>query len=199
MAGSNVGRVLTRRPDLRLVRGLAGSALVLNVLLVVSGGAVRLTDSGLGCPTWPRCSAGSLTVTPALGIHGGIEFGNRLLGVVLEIVGIGLLAAVCVARPRMPRSWRWLAAVQALVVPVQAVVGGVLVLTELNPYVRALDFLVSFPPRPHPGEIALRGPRHLPLRVTRSTVYRAIVRAGSRALQYRLYQPNPDRKAGSGL
>jgi len=84
-------------------------------------------------------------VTPALGIHGGIEFGNRLLGVALEIAGIGLLAAVCVARPRMPRSWRWLAAVQALVVPVQAVVGGVLVLTELNPYVRALHFLVSFP------------------------------------------------------
>lgn len=137
--------MLTRRPNLRLVRGLAGSALVLNVLLVVSGGAVRLTDSGLGCPTWPRCSAGSLTVTPALGIHGGIEFGNRLLGVALEIAGIGLLAAVCVARPRMPRAWRWLAAVQALVVPVQAVVGGVLVLTELNPYVRALHFLVSFP------------------------------------------------------
>jgi len=72
MAGSNVGRVLTRRPDLRLVRGLAGSALVLNVLLVVSGGAVRLTDSGLGCPTWPRCSAGSLTVT-RVGWPGGVS------------------------------------------------------------------------------------------------------------------------------
>lgn len=128
-----------------MVRRLAVATVVLNVLLVVSGGAVRLTDSGLGCPTWPRCSAGSLTVTPALGMHGGIEFGNRLLSVLLEIIGVGLLAAVWLARPRLPRSWSWLAGLQALVVPVQAVVGGILVLTDLNPYIRALHFLVSFP------------------------------------------------------
>jgi len=137
--------VFITRAGLRTVRRLAVAAVVLNVLLVVSGGAVRLTDSGLGCPTWPQCSAGSLTVTPALGAHGGIEFGNRLLGVVLEVIGIALVAAVWLVRPRLPRSWQWLAAVQALVVPVQAVVGGILVLTDLNPYVRALHFLVSFP------------------------------------------------------
>lgn len=137
--------VLASRPGLGLVRGLSVAAVTLNVLLVVSGGAVRLTDSGLGCPTWPRCTAGSLGVTPALGIHGGIEFGNRLLSVVLELVGVALLAAVWLCRPRLPQSWRWLAAVQALVVPVQAVVGGILVLTDLNPYVRAVHFLISFP------------------------------------------------------
>lgn len=80
-----------------------------------------------------------------MGVHGGIEFGNRLLGVVLEVVGVLLLIAVLRARPVAPASWRWLAAVQVLVVPAQAAIGGILVLTNLNPYVRTLHFLASFP------------------------------------------------------
>lgn len=128
-----------------LLRRLAATAVILNVLLVVTGGAVRLTGSGLGCPTWPRCTSDSLITTPELGVHGVIEFGNRLLGVGLELVGIALLITVLRLRGRVPASWRWLAAVQALVVPAQAVIGGLLVLSGLNPYLRALHFLVSFP------------------------------------------------------
>jgi len=131
----------TRRQVLRL----AQLALGLQVLLVVSGTAVRVTGSGLGCPTWPRCSGGSLTSTPALGGHGAIEFGNRLLAVVMELVGIALVLAVLRLRPRAGQVWTRLALVQAMVVPLQAVIGGVLVLTRLNPYVLIVHFLVSFP------------------------------------------------------
>ena len=122
---------------------LAQLALGLQVLLVVSGSAVRVTGSGLGCPTWPRCTGGSFVNTAQLGSHGYIEFGNRLLAVVMEIVGIALVVAV--ARAGGPRSWRRLALVQAAVVPLQAVLGGLLVLSGLNPYVLVLHFLASFP------------------------------------------------------
>ncbi len=125
------------------VRRLARTALVLQVVLVVTGTAVRVTGSGLGCPTWPRCTGTSLTNTAALGGHGYIEFGNRLLAVVLELVGIALIVAV--RRVPHPRSWFRLALVQASVVPLQAVVGGLLVLSGLNPYVLIAHFLASFP------------------------------------------------------
>lgn len=131
--------------DLTTARRLAVVALALNIVLIVTGGAVRLTGSGMGCPTWPRCTDTTLATTAALGVHGVIEFGNRLLGVVLELVGILLLLTLWRMRPTVPSSWRWLALVQALVVPAQAVIGGVLVLTHLNPWVRTLHFLVSFP------------------------------------------------------
>ena len=124
-----------------VVKRLATSALVLEMLLVVTGTAVRVTGSGLGCPTWPRCTGSSLTNTAQLGGHGYIEFGNRLLAVVMEAVGIWLVLAVRRHRP----EWTRLALVQAAVVPVQAVIGGLLVLSGLNPYVLILHFLTSFP------------------------------------------------------
>ena len=122
---------------------LAQAALVLQVALVVTGTAVRVTGSGLGCPTWPRCTGGSLTNTAALGTHGLIEFGNRLLAVVMEGLGIALVLAV--RRLPHPPSWSRLALLQAAVVPLQAVIGGLLVLSGLNPYVLILHFLTSFP------------------------------------------------------
>ena len=124
-----------------MVRRLSQLALGLQMLLVVSGTAVRVTGSGLGCPTWPRCTGTSLANTAALGSHGYIEFGNRLLAVVMEAVGIALVVAV---RRHAPRHTR-LALVQAAVVPLQAVIGGLLVLSGLNPYVLILHFLTSFP------------------------------------------------------
>lgn len=126
-----------------LVLRLTQAALALQVLLVVSGTAVRVTGSGLGCPTWPRCTGTSITNTAALGSHGFIEFGNRLLAVVLEVVGLALVLAV--RRLGAPRTWRRLALTQAMVVPLQAVVGGLLVLSGLNPYVLIAHFLASFP------------------------------------------------------
>ncbi len=123
------------------MRRLAWTALVLQMVLVVSGAAVRVTGSGLGCPTWPRCTGGSLANTAELGVHGYVEFGNRLLAVVMEAVGILLVVMVRRHAPRLTR----LALVQALVVPLQATIGGILVLSDLNPYVLILHFLTSFP------------------------------------------------------
>ena len=133
------------RPAPAVVLRLAVAALVLNVVLVATGAAVRVTGSGLGCPTWPRCTDASVVNTAELGVHGVIEFGNRLLAVALEVVGVLLLLAVRRCRTALPTGSARLAAVQVLVVPLQAVIGGVLVLSGLNPYVLQLHFLVSFP------------------------------------------------------
>ncbi|UTM45840.1 COX15/CtaA family protein [Glutamicibacter mysorens] len=58
---------------------LAWCSFLAQVLVIATGGAVRLTSSGLGCPTWPLCTPESLVNTPEMGIHGLIEFGNRTL------------------------------------------------------------------------------------------------------------------------
>ena len=77
-----------------VVSRLSLANLVANGLIVVTGGAVRLTGSGLGCPTWPRCTSESFVATDELAAHGVIEFGNRLLTFVLAIVAIATLVAV---------------------------------------------------------------------------------------------------------
>src|SRR5690606_38980910 len=120
------------------------AALVANIGIVLTGALVRLTDSGLGCPTWPRCTAESYTPHPAYGIHGVIEFGNRLLTFVLAAIMImTFLTALRVAdRGARPRA-RTIALLLALGIPAQGVVGGLTVLTQLNPFVVALHFLVS--------------------------------------------------------
>jgi len=124
------------------LRRLALASVVANVAIVVTGGAVRLTSSGLGCPTWPRCTDESYVTTPEMGVYGVIEFGNRLLTFVLgAIVLAGLLAAL-LHRPGR-RSLVLLSGAVALGIPAQAVVGGLTVLTDLNPWVVGLHFLAS--------------------------------------------------------
>ncbi len=113
---------------------------VANGAIVVTGGAVRLTGSGLGCPTWPRCTDESFVNTPELAVHGVIEFGNRTLTGVLGVIAIALLVAVF-RSPR--RDLRALAVWSFLGVAAQALLGGVTVLTELNPWIVAAHFLVS--------------------------------------------------------
>ncbi len=126
----------------RPVRVLAWLSLILQVALVGTGGAVRLTASGLGCPTWPQCTAGSFVTTPELGIHGVIEFSNRMLTIVLSVVVI--LAFVIVLRMRRSRPDLFgLTLTQGLSIPFQAVLGGITVLSGLNPYVVGSHFLVS--------------------------------------------------------
>jgi cytochrome c oxidase assembly protein subunit 15 len=136
------------------VRALALASVAANVLLVVTGGAVRLTGSGLGCPTWPRCTDGSYHNTPANGIHGYVEFGNRLLGVAIGIlVALVFLAALLErdpapagplgARDSRRRAVLGLALLNGASIPAQAVVGGLTVLTKLNPWVVAAHFLLS--------------------------------------------------------
>jgi len=139
-----VRRILERLPssvDTR-VRVLSVITLVVQILIVGTGGAVRLTDSGLGCPTWPNCTDGSLVATPEMGIHGVIEFGNRLLTFLLVIVAILTFLSVVRMRRTRPELF-WLALVIGLGVPIQAVIGGISVLTNLNPWVVGLHFLPS--------------------------------------------------------
>jgi cytochrome c oxidase assembly protein subunit 15 len=113
---------------------------VANGLIVVTGGLVRLTGSGLGCPTWPRCTDESFVATPELAGHGAIEFGNRLLTFVLTAAAI---ATVVVVWRSARRDLRPLAVVSFLGIPAQALLGGVTVLTGLNPWTVAAHFLVS--------------------------------------------------------
>ena len=70
------------------VRTLGWATLVANAVLVVTGGAVRLTGSGLGCPTWPRCTDASFVPHAELGIHGAIEFGNRMVTILLAVIAL---------------------------------------------------------------------------------------------------------------
>jgi cytochrome c oxidase assembly protein subunit 15 len=113
---------------------------VANGLIVVTGGAVRLTGSGLGCPTWPRCTDASFVATPELAGHGAIEFGNRLLTFVLTAVAV---ATVVVVFRSLRRDLRPLAVLGFLGIPAQALLGGVTVLTGLNPWTVAAHFLLS--------------------------------------------------------
>jgi cytochrome c oxidase assembly protein subunit 15 len=129
-------------PDEATVLRWAWASVVANTLIVLTGGLVRLTGSGLGCPTWPRCTDESFVPHRALGVHGVIEFGNRMFTYVLVAVAVGTLIAV----------WRWagsshlarrLAVVLALGIPFQGVIGGITVLTDLNPWIVSLHLLLS--------------------------------------------------------
>jgi heme a synthase len=125
---------VSRRPlsvSASLSHRLNTLALALVALIVVTGGAVRLTGSGLGCSDWPECSVGHLT--PAVQFHGLIEFGNRLVTVVLTIVvAVAFLAAIF-RRPRR-RDLVYLSGGLVVGILAQAVLGGIVVYTKLNPY-----------------------------------------------------------------
>jgi heme a synthase len=120
------------------LRGFAIASVIANVVIVVTGGAVRLSDSGLGCPTWPDCQGGSLTPTGPSSYHKVIEFTNRQLTGVL--VAIAIVTALLAWRQR--RQLR-LAVLALAIIPLQAVIGGISVLTDLNPWVVALHLLTS--------------------------------------------------------
>jgi cytochrome c oxidase assembly protein subunit 15 len=113
-----------------------------NIAIVASGGLVRLTDSGLGCPSWPDCAGDSLTPTRQLSWHKYVEFGNRLFTYVVLIAAVAALIGVLRARPKRPdlQRWAWLT---FLGVPAQAVMGGITVLTHLNPWAVAAHFVLS--------------------------------------------------------
>jgi cytochrome c oxidase assembly protein subunit 15 len=119
---------------------LALTSLGVNILIVLTGGVVRLTASGLGCPTWPRCTDESFVPHGELGLHGAIEFGNRLVTFLLAAVAI---ATFVTAWKYGRRSLVRLAFLLGLGVPAQALIGGVTVLTDLNPWVVAFHLLVS--------------------------------------------------------
>jgi cytochrome c oxidase assembly protein subunit 15 len=126
----------------RRVRFFAWLSFVAEVLIIGTGGAVRLTGSGLGCPTWPRCTPDSIVNTPEMGIHGVIEFGNRTL---TGLVGIlALIVVVLVWRMRRERRPLFVLALVVLGgVVAQALVGGVTVLTGLNPFIVGFHYVAS--------------------------------------------------------
>jgi cytochrome c oxidase assembly protein subunit 15 len=124
-------------------RALYGVLLVLQAGLVLTGGAVRLTGSGLGCPTWPECTPGSYTPVPnqAEGqLHAWIEFGNRLLTFALVAAALAVLINVLY---RQRRDLRLLAIGQVLGIFGQGVLGGITVLTDLHPLPVAGHLLLS--------------------------------------------------------
>lgn len=183
------------------IRLFAILSLITQILIVVTGGAVRLTASGLGCPTWPKCTEDSLITTPEMGFHGIIEFGNRLLTFVLLIVALLTFISALRQHPNRPKLIRpflvFALAVVLLIISLvvaevtklsslavillaasgafvlgaaiwfllsakhpqrhyvipafglgfgiifQAVLGGITVLTELNPWIVGAHFLVS--------------------------------------------------------
>jgi cytochrome c oxidase assembly protein subunit 15 len=124
----------------RAFRRLCQFTLVVVVLNVVTGAAVRLSDSGLGCPDWPTCSQHRLT--PPLSLHPVVEFGNR---VVVFVLVVACAAAVLAAWRRAPfrKDLTWLAGGLILGVIGEAVLGGIVVYSKLNPYVVMTHFMVG--------------------------------------------------------
>jgi len=123
------------------LRILVWASLISQILIVVTGGAVRLTGSGLGCPTWPSCTADSLVNVPEMGIHGVIEFANRLLTFVLLL--IAALTLVLAIKLNNNRRIRVTSIVLVFGIFLQAVVGGISVLMQLNPWIVGLHFVIS--------------------------------------------------------
>jgi len=132
----------------KLKKTIFNSLLFLQSALVVTGGAVRLTGSGLGCPTWPTCTGSSIIpiAHQAQGtLHSWIEFGNRLLTIALVIAAVvALVATVKWSSTRADRRRvRWIAIWQVLGIFGQAILGGITVLTKLNPIPVSGHFLLS--------------------------------------------------------
>lgn len=141
-AATLASRVLRWRTTPEVLAWTTFAALVVNIGIIVTGGAVRLTDSGLGCPTWPTCTDGNLVPTSRLGVYGVIEFTNRQLTFVVSIVvGLAVVACVCFhpRRATLVKLSGWLFGG----VVAQAIIGGISVRTHLAPIWVSLHMVVS--------------------------------------------------------
>jgi cytochrome c oxidase assembly protein subunit 15 len=150
-----MGRVLSTlirlvwQPTTRALRGWALASVIANAVITSTGAAVRLSSSGLGCPDWPKCTQTSAVAAHSVGqttLNTAIEFGNRLLNFPLVIIaGLTFIAFLrYYQRGHQDRKdLVWLSAVLPLGVVAQAVVGGIVVLTKLNPAMVAAHFLLS--------------------------------------------------------
>lgn len=126
----------------RALRWASTAALIVSIVIIFTGGLVRVTGSGLGCPDWPTCDGVNIAASPELGIHGAIEFGNRMLTTVIVVAVGWVIIAARLQRPRV-RSLTRLAWSQFWLVVANAVAGGVTVLVGLNPWVVALHFVLA--------------------------------------------------------
>jgi cytochrome c oxidase assembly protein subunit 15 len=136
------------RPTRSSVRGFALAAVISNAAIICTGEAVRLSSSGLGCPDWPRCTQSSVVAAHSTGqtaLNTWIEFGNRLLNFPLvAIAGLTFIACLLYRENgRHRRDLVWLSAILPLGVVAQAVVGGLVVLSRLNPALVSAHFLLS--------------------------------------------------------
>jgi cytochrome c oxidase assembly protein subunit 15 len=151
------------------IRAFAWLSLIAQTTIIATGGAVRLTGSGLGCPTWPTCTADSLVPTDELGYHSLIEFGNRLMTGVVGIVALVLFVLVWRIRAER-RDLFTLSFVVGAGVVAQAIVGGITVWTGLNPFIVGFHyvsslvlvcvssaFIVRMKTMPGPRELAVPG------------------------------------------
>ena len=130
------------------MRRLALAGVIADTVIMSTGAAVRLSASGLGCPDWPQCSTADVVASKNAGqtlLNTWIEFGNRLLNFPLVIIAALIFIAAWRFRPdgRRRRDLVWLGAAQPLGVVAQAVIGGIVVLTKLNPATVSVHFLVS--------------------------------------------------------
>ncbi len=138
-------------PTPRSMRGLALAAVIADTVIMSTGAAVRLSSSGLGCPDWPRCSPADIVASKNAGqtlLNTWIEFSNRLLNFPLVIIAGLVFIAAWRFRPQGPGGERrrdlfWLGLTQPAGVVAQAVIGGIVVLTKLNPAAVSVHFLVS--------------------------------------------------------
>ena len=133
------------RPTSTSMRWLAFAGVAGNALIMATGAAVRVSGSGLGCPTWPKCTGDSLVPTHSAqhsAANMAIEFGNRLLTFLVLAVGVAVFVAAVRLYPRR-RDLVRLAAIQPLSVFAQAIVGGIVVLTDLHPAAVSAHFLLS--------------------------------------------------------
>ncbi|MGO2112434.1 MAG: COX15/CtaA family protein [Pseudoclavibacter sp.] len=121
---------------------MAWASVTVHILIVTTGGLVRLTGSGLGCPTWPMCTEDSLVPTPEMGFHGVIEFGNRTLTGVVCVVALLMFLAVWNTRGSGMRLIGPSVLIGVLTI-VQAVVGGITVWVDLHPTAVGIHFLIS--------------------------------------------------------
>jgi len=132
-------------PNQQWLRGVAIAAVVAQAGIAVTGSVVRVTGSGLGCPTWPQCFPGSLTPVrhdDVAWLNQWVEFGNRLLISVVGLVALACLVSAWLVRPRRPRLLA-LAATMPAGVALQAVVGGITVRTGLAWWTVSVHFLLS--------------------------------------------------------
>jgi cytochrome c oxidase assembly protein subunit 15 len=144
--GRAVAAVLDPTPA--AMRAIALAGVICTAGIIATGAAVRLSESGLGCPDWPQCTRGSLVAAHSAGdpmFHTWIEFGNRMVTVAITLIAVVVFVAAWRFRPggHRRRDLVRLAVVQPAGILAQAVLGGIVVLTKLNPAMVALHFLAS--------------------------------------------------------
>ena len=135
-----------------VMRRLALAGVVTSALIIWTGGAVRLSESGLGCTTWPDCTSGRLLASGATGdplIHRWVEFGNRVATALIFVIAVMVFIAAwrykAAADRKRRRDLVWLASAMPAGIVAQAVIGGIVVLTKLAPFWVSLHFIATLP------------------------------------------------------